>query len=110
MNFSIDHFALGYDKPILYVDYNEFIDVDLVMLSQHDSRQDFFGNTVPLREGLEIVGYSDDEDLDDNKDDLVAEGVCVRNDTGTFTHVKWLFKMNSDGVRHISDIVQSENR
>lgn len=107
MDFTIEMIAHRDGKPFLYVDYNELIDDDLVLLSQGDTQNDYFGNAVRLRAGLEVVGYCEDGD-EEGRDDLVSEGVCVCNDTAYFPYVKWLLKMNSGGIRRVSDIVQGE--
>jgi hypothetical protein len=89
------------------VDYNEFIDENTVMLSQSDTKNDFFGNPIILYEGLAVVGYQEDEDIDGNRDDIIMEGICVRNQTGHSEHVKWLLKANDKGIQYVSDMIDN---
>jgi hypothetical protein len=92
--------------PGLYVDFNELLESDLVLLSQHDTRQDAKGNTVHLYEGLIISIFSDDVDGNGNPDNLVAEGVVERNrNDGWAKHVKWCRRIGSQGIRHQSDLI-----
>jgi hypothetical protein len=75
------------------------------MLSQSDVKNDYFGKPVELREGLEVIGYQEDEDGSGNRDDIIIDGTCVRNETGHSKHVKWLLKTNGKGIQYMSDIV-----
>ena len=100
---QIDELLAYFDKPFLYVDFNEFIDVDLMLLCQSDQKKDIHGDPVELWEGLAVVGYQEDEDRDGRRDDLWVEGVCVPNLTGACPHVKWLLRLDSSGVQNVSD-------
>ncbi|MEM7583776.1 MAG: hypothetical protein AAF560_10385 [Acidobacteriota bacterium] len=92
-------------KPRLYVDFNEMVDSNLVLLSKGDTKVDAAGNSVALREGLQISIYMDDFDEIGNRDDLVAEGVVERNNHSDWSsHVKWCCRIDDAGVRHSSDI------
>ena len=42
------------DRPRLYVDFNEMVEPDLVLLSQGDEKGDSSGTLVQLREGLRV--------------------------------------------------------
>lgn len=107
MNFTVDKIAAIIRKPFLCVDYNELLEKDIVMLSQTDSKNDYFGNAVALCEGLKIVGYQKDSDISGTRDDIVMEGICTLNKTGNFNHVKWVLKANAKGIRYISDVVEN---
>ena len=50
--------------PRLYVDFNEMVAPDLVLLSQTDSKEDSNGNPISLVEGVEVKVFSDDEDAE----------------------------------------------
>ena len=39
----------------LYVDFNEMIDDDLVLLSKTDFKKDSQGNLIELKEGLKLI-------------------------------------------------------
>lgn len=103
MDFTIDMITSRFNKSFLYIDYNERIDDNLVLLAQGENKSDYFGVQVRLHEGLEVVGYCEDADMDGKRDDLVSGGVCVGNDTEYFRHVKWLLKIDSGGIRRVSD-------
>lgn len=76
-------------RPLFYVDFNELMEFDVILLSQTDIREDVHGKDVELVEGLPIATYSDDVGADGQPDNLVAEGVVIRNKyIGFFPHVK----------------------
>ncbi|MEK8034985.1 hypothetical protein AACH06_29570 [Ideonella sp. DXS29W] len=81
----------------VYVDFNELLAPDVILLSQSDTRVDRDGHTVKLVEGMELGVYSDDNE----PDDIVADGVVWRNtDTGWSAHVKWVLKIDARGIRY----------
>jgi len=106
MNYTIDLIITKTSKPFLYVDFNELLDNRTVMLSQQDIKNDYYGNPVKLHEGLEIIGYQEDSDMNGVRDDIILEGVCVNNLTRHSTHVKWLLKANEKGIQYVSDIIK----
>lgn len=106
MSFTVDQIVHKIDKPFLYVDYNELIEEDIIMLSKIDIKNDYFGVPVSLCEGLEVVGFQKDENIDGTRDDIIVEGVCTLNKTGYFNHVKWVLKIDDKGIRYISDILE----
>ena len=94
------------DKPLLYVDFNEMVMHDLVLLAKTDETRDADGIAVKLFEGMKVRVYMDDTDEAGKVDDLHAEGVVERNDgtTSWAKHVKWCCRINSDGIRAESEI------
>ena len=42
-------------EPRLYVDFNEMLAPDLVLLSKEDTKVDSHGHVVHLREGLKVI-------------------------------------------------------
>jgi hypothetical protein len=91
-------------KPMLYVDFNEMLESNLVLLSTEDTKIDSHGDVVSLWEGLEVVVYMDDTDANGNIDNLVARGVVEKNlTTGWAAHVKWCCRIDSDGIKHESE-------
>ncbi|MGL4666622.1 MAG: hypothetical protein ACRCWR_01675 [Saezia sp.] len=108
MNFTVDHIISKIDKPFLYVDYNEIMtEINVFMLSQHDVKNNYFGHPVQLYDGLKIIGYEEDEDIEGNRDDLIMEGICILNKTGVSNHVKWLIKGNEKGIRYAREIIEN---
>jgi hypothetical protein len=93
------------ERPLFYVDFNELMEFDVVLLSQTDTKKDAHGNDVHLTEGLPIAIYSDDVGEDGKPDNLVAEGVVIPNKyTGSFPHVRWCCRISNRGIRHQSDL------
>ena len=91
--------------PRLYVDFNEMLDRDLVLLSKDDTKTDSHGSVIHLSEGLPVAIYSDDLDESGKPDNLIAEGIVERNKdfTGWSSHVKWCCRIDTKGIRHESD-------
>lgn len=80
----------------VYVDFNELLTSDVIMLSQTDTRLDRDGSPVALFEGLRLGVYSDDNE----SEDIIADRIVQRNTTVWSTHVKWVLKMDSRGIRY----------
>jgi hypothetical protein len=93
------------ERPLFYVDFNELMEFDVVLLSQTDIKKDAQGNDVVLVEGLSIAIYSDDIGSDGQPDSLVAEGVVIRNKyTRSFPHVSGAAKLAPECFRHQSGL------
>ncbi|WP_282628371.1 hypothetical protein [Empedobacter sedimenti] len=89
----------------IYVDFNEMLEEDLVLLSKEDSKLDSAGNLVNFYEGLNVRIYMDDEDEAGNADNLIAEGIVEKN---TITEAwgsaaKWNCRIDKNGIYHESD-------
>ncbi|WP_430936494.1 hypothetical protein [Saccharicrinis sp. 156] len=83
----------------LYVDFNEMIEEDLVLLSQTDIKTDSEGKTIKLKEGLHIKIYSDDLNSCNEVDNLIANGIVELNTHGGWTsEVKWCCRIDSKGI------------
>lgn len=90
--------------PCLYVDFNEMLASDLVLLSQNDTKADKLGNPIELYEGLEIAIYSDDVNCDGKPDNLIAQGRVELNRTEGWSKIaKWCCRIDKDGISHESD-------
>lgn len=86
--------------PILYVDFNEMLAPDLVLLSAGDAKKAYDGTVVVLREGMEVEVYMDDPDIDGTPDNLVATGRVEANvDTTWSGRVKWCCRIDAQGIR-----------
>ena len=87
-------------RPIFYVDFNEMIDADTVLLSAEDTKVDISGVVMQLYECMPVSIYMDDRDAYGKIDNLVADGVVVRNTEGGWSaHVKWCCRIDGNGVR-----------
>ena len=92
-------------KPIFYVDFNEMVEPNLVLLSREVVIFDSHGEAISLHEGLEVIVFTDDTDDDGRVDNLVARGIVERNKTdGWASHVNWCCRIDSDGIRHESEV------
>ena len=91
------------DKPRLYVDFNELVEEDLVLLSQEDIKHDCDGNEVHLYAGKVVDIYSEDTDENGYEDNLIASGVVEKNLLELFPRCKWNCRINADGIYHESD-------
>lgn len=93
------------NKPRIYVDFNEMLEHNLVLLSKDDSKVDSAGNMITFYEGLPISIYSDDIGNDGEMDNLVADGIVELNiNKGWSAYVKWCCRINELGIKHESDL------
>lgn len=84
--------------PRFSVDFNELIEHDLVMLSQADDRTDVTGVSIALVQGLQVEVQEENLYDDGLHEILFARGVVEANTTGTWSHVKWLCRIDSAGI------------
>ena len=88
-------------RPRIYVDFNEMVEKDLVLLSRGDIRQDSEGNQITLSEGLRISVYMDDADDSGNPRNLVAEGTVEINTSDDWSSpVNWCCRLDEDSFRY----------
>ena len=93
------------DRPRIYVDFNEMLEPDLVLLARLDTVKDSSGAVVHLQEGTPVCVYMDDLGDDGAPDNLIADGVAERNvTTGWGASVAWCCRIGEAGIRHESDI------
>ena len=96
------------DNSRLYVDFNELIENDLVLLSQQDIKLDYGGKEVLLFQGKQVDIYMDDRDENGFIDNLVASGTVELNNTGLFPICKWNCRINANGIQHESELTKNE--
>lgn len=96
------------DNSRLYVDFNELIEKDLVLLSQQDIKLDLGGKEVLLCQGKQVDIYMDDIDENGIIDNLVASGTVELNNTVLFTICKWNCRINANGIQHESELTKNE--
>lgn len=90
------------NKPRIYVDFNEMVTENIVLLSKEDSKINSKGDVISFYEGMPVSIYSDNYE-DGKSDNLIADGIAVKYDLSSFphwTHVKWCCL----GIIHESDI------
>jgi hypothetical protein len=77
---------------------------DILCLSHSDTCLDETGAQVTLRAGMIVTAF--DEDVEEGKpDDLIASGTVEPSpDWLACNGSKWCLKIDTDGVRHQSDV------
>lgn len=85
------------DKARVYVDFNEVVEKNIVLLSKDDWKLDSQGNRVCFKEGMSISLYSD------NREDsyILAEGTVIKYDLQNFPswkQVKWCCRFEIIGL------------
>ncbi|MCV9929877.1 hypothetical protein OIU83_19610 [Flavobacterium sp. LS1R49] len=93
-------------KSRIYVDFDEMIDFDLVLLSQKDTKLNSADIEVELSEGMGIDIYMDDEQANGFKDNLIASGIVERNRSGLFEISKWCCRIDENGIQHESEEIE----
>jgi hypothetical protein len=92
-------------EPMIYVDFNEMLEPNLVLLSATDTKIASNNETVHLSEGLKVTVYDHDTNEHGQPDILVATGLVeINRSTGWGAHVKWCCRIDTFGIRHQSDI------
>lgn len=95
------------DKARIYVDFNEMLDHNIVLLSKDDTKIDSTGNIITFYEGMPVSIYSDDISDTGEIDNLIAEGIAIKQDLSNFPnwqHVKWCCLIDLNGIIHESDL------
>ena len=88
----------------LYVDFNEMLEEDLVLLSKDDRKIDSSGVIHRLCEGITVEIYMDDFTDDGIADNLIATGVVeLVQGRGWAPSTKWACRIDARGIRSESD-------
>ena len=82
--------------PRVYTDFQNLDDFNRLRLTCGGTVQDLERLGIPLRAGLVLTFYTDDEDNDGRPDDLLAEGVVHYNDEQQC----WVAAINWGASRH----------
>ena len=72
------------DKARVYVDLNEMVADDIVLLSKDDTKTDSMGGKITFYEGLPVSLYSDDASNSGETDNLIFEGIAVKYDLKSY--------------------------
>ncbi len=72
------------------------------MLSRTDDRHDVNGVPVTLVEGLQVEVQDENLYADGTHEILFARGVVEANTTETWSHVKWLCRLDSAGISDLA--------
>ena len=65
-------------KARIYVDLNEMVTDDIVLLSKGDTKVDSMGSIITFYEGLPVSLYSDDASDSGETDNLIFEGTAIK--------------------------------
>ena len=91
----------------IYVDFNEIIEEDLVILSETDIKEDSKGHKIELKEGLKVKIYSNDLCSCNESDNLIADGVAEMNTRGNWDREpKWNCRINKLGIYNESQKIK----
>jgi len=89
----------------IYVDFNELIENDLVLLSKSDFKEDSNGNLVELKEGMLVKIYNPNLNENGEEDNLIAEGTVELNTYKGWASVcKWNCRINKKGIYNESEL------
>lgn len=95
-------------QPRIYVDFNEMLSANEVLLSQADYKIDSEGNVVEFVEGKPIAVYMDDTTPEGKPDYLIADGVALRNTSGGWASAAtWVLQIDTRGIRRASEEANS---
>ena len=95
------------DKARVYVDFNEMVESDIVLLSKDDTITDSHGNIISLYEGMPVSIYSDDLSDHGEVDNFIAEGIAIKYDLSKYpnwSHVKWCCHIDLKTLMHESEL------
>ena len=95
------------DKLRIYVDLNEMVTEDSVLLSKEDTKMDSEGNVVVFYDKMPVFIYSDDGSAAGETDYLLADGIAINydlNDYPEWKHVKWCVRIDWSSLIHESDL------
>ncbi len=103
MNFKEKPKNLKLKEPRIWVDFNELIEDDLVLLSQTDFTNDSKGNIIELKEGMKVKIY-EYNDYGDEEEFLFAEGLVELNTSDFFKVCKWNCRIDENGISNKTEI------
>jgi hypothetical protein len=88
----------------LQADFNGIFG-DLLCLSHSDTAKDETGTAVPLYTGMVVTAYDEDRNELGERDDLLATGIVEPSpDWLSCRGSRWVLRIDSRGVRHVSDL------
>lgn len=67
-------------KARIYVDLNEMVTDDIVLLSKGNTKVDSMGSIITFYEGMPVSLYSDDASDSGEIDNLIFEGTAINLD------------------------------
>ena len=77
----------------------------LLCLSHGEDVCDAEGNKVILQAGMSVTAFDEDQDVNGNRDDLIASGTVEPSpDSLRCLGSRWVLRIDEHGVRHESDL------
>ena len=95
------------DKARIYVDLNEMVTDNIVLLSKYDTKVDNRDGIITFYEGMPVSLYSDDMSDSGEIDNLIFEGIAIKYDLNNYPswrHVKWCAHIDRNSFMHESDM------
>lgn len=91
----------------IYIDLNEMVADDIILLSKNDTKTDSMGNIITFYEGMPVKLYSDDASTTGKTDNILLEGVAIKYDLKKYAnwqHIKWCVRIDWNSFMHESDM------
>ncbi|WMY72571.1 hypothetical protein RHD99_13890 [Buttiauxella selenatireducens] len=86
------------------VNFNELLELNLILFSRNNLRKNVVVNFVEFTVGINVSITEIDFDEFGNRDDLIASGTLEINETAGWDHnIKWCCRIDHMGIRHKSE-------
>jgi hypothetical protein len=90
------------------VDFYGILEPGLLCLSHTNDATTAEGEILSLREGMVLTAFDQDTDENGNPDNIFATGVVEKSpEYAQYKGSLWSLRIDSDGIRHESDIKQA---
>jgi hypothetical protein len=83
-------------SPKVYADFQRLDDSNRLILDCQGTRRDLDRQGIPLREGLELTLYTDDQDDDGRPLELLVDAVVHYDPTAS----RWVAAIDWDAIHH----------
>ena len=93
-------------SPRVYADFQNLDDENRLRLTCAGTRLDLERQGIELREGMTLILYTDDADVEGQLDELLAEGVVHYNQAEKC----WVAEINWREIHHASEKRRAEAR
>jgi hypothetical protein len=94
----------------VHADFNGLFS-QLLCLSHKETCLGEDGQPVAVQEGMRVIAFDEDIDDDGNPDNLIASGTVERPPKWLRCNgSRWVLRIDNNGVRHESDLRQSDGQ
>lgn len=91
-------------------DFHGLFGDDLLCISHSETVTDRSGSIIQLATGMALTAFDEDADENGSSDDLFASGTVIpAPDVASCLGSKWCLKIDSNGIRHESDLHKEGN-